>query len=303
MLASIALLSLLAGTPGDGTCSSTQATAYTQAEKTIVETALANENFSTLVTALKAAELVEALSGEGPFTVFAPTNDAFAALPKGTLAELLKEENKGTLQAILTYHVAAANLPAKKVVKAPYLTTLNGQRAQFRVSDEGVFINGAQIVTTDIQCSNGTIHVIDAVILPNTKDVVDTAIEAGSFRTLTAAIKAAGLVEALKAKGPITVFAPTEEAFAALPEGTVANLLKPENKEKLQAILKLHVIPGRVYADAAAKGAKVKSLQGQTLVTKSEDDKVFVNGAQVVKADIDTSNGVIHVINKVLLPQ
>ncbi len=303
MLASLALLSVLAGTPMDDTCSSTQATAHAQAEKTIVETALANENFSTLVTALQAADLVEPLSGKGPFTVFAPTNDAFAALPKGTLEELLKKENKATLQSILTFHVAAANLPAKKVVKTPYLTTLNGQRALFRVSDEGVFIQGAKVVTTDIECSNGTIHVIDAVILPNTKDVVDTAVEAGTFKTLTAAIKAAGLVEALKAKGPITVFAPTEEAFAALPEGTVENLLKPENKHQLQAVLKLHVISGRVYADAAAKGAKVKSLQGQTLVTRSEEGKVFVNGAQVVQPDIDTSNGVIHVINQVLLPQ
>ena len=302
MLTSIALISMLAGAPAQD-CSSTKAVEQVEAKKTIVETALANENFTTLVAALKAGELVEPLSGKGPFTVFAPTNDAFAALPKGTLEELLKKENKATLQSILTYHVAAANLPAKKVVKSPFLTTLNGQRAQFRVSDEGVFINGAQIVTTDIHCSNGVIHVIDAVLLPNTKDVVDTAIEAGSFRTLTAAIKAAGLVEALKAKGPVTVFAPNEKAFAALPEGTIANLLKPENKHQLQEILKLHVISGRVYSDSAAKGAKVKSLQGQTIVTKSEHGKVFVNGAQVVQADIDASNGVIHVIDKVLLPQ
>ena len=110
-------------------------------------------------------------------------------------------------------------------------------------------------------------------------------------------------VEALKGDGPFTVFAPTDDAFAALPEGTVASLLKPENKEKLAAVLTYHVVPGRVFSDAAAKGAKVKTLQGGELTTRGTDDGVFVNGAKVVKADLDCTNGVIHVIDKVLLPQ
>ncbi|HRV79975.1 MAG TPA: fasciclin domain-containing protein [Planctomycetota bacterium] len=302
MLSYLLMLPLLAGAPTGDTCSTTAATAQ-KGEKTIVETALAAGQFNTLAAALKAADLVEPLQGKGPFTVFAPTDAAFAALPKGALDNLLKPDNKATLQAILTYHVVPGSYMAEKVVKMPFASSLNGQRVHFKVSDDGVTIDGARIVTTDIQCSNGVIHVIDAVIMPSTKDVVATAVAAGQFRTLAAAIQAAGLVEALQGKGPFTVFAPTDEAFAALPAGTVENLLKPENKEQLAAILKLHVVPGRIYADAAAKGAKVESLQGQKLETMAKDGKVWVNGAEVIQADIETSNGVIHVINKVLLPQ
>jgi transforming growth factor-beta-induced protein len=303
MLTSILMLSMLAGFPTDDTCSSSTTVVANQAKSNIIETAVAAGNFNTLAAALTAADLVKPLQGKGPFTVFAPTDAAFAALPKGTLADLLKPKNKAVLQSILTYHVVPGSYAATKVVKMPFASSLNGQRVAFKVSDNGVQINGAMITMTDIECSNGVIHVIDAVILPNTNDIVDTAVAAGKFGTLTAAIQAAGLVEALKGKGPFTVFAPTDAAFAALPEGTVENLLKPENKAMLAAVLKFHVISGRVYADAAAKGAKVATLQGGMLETMSKDGKVWVNGAQVIGADIETSNGVIHIIDSVLLPE
>ncbi|MDF1836314.1 MAG: fasciclin domain-containing protein, partial [Planctomycetota bacterium] len=294
MLTSILMLSMLAGTPapdtctaskGD-TCSSTKAAVAKDTKPNIVETALAAGKFNTLAAALTAADLVKPLQGAGPFTVFAPTDAAFAALPKGTLEDLLKPKNKAMLQSILTYHVVPGSYVADKVVKMPFASSLNGQRMAFKVSDNGVQVNGARITMTDIQCSNGVIHVIDAVILPSMDDIVDTAVKAGKFNTLAAAIKAAGLVEALKGEGPVTVFAPTDAAFAALPKGTVENLLKPENKEKLAAVLKFHVIPGRVYADAAAKGAKVATLQGGTIETKAQDGKVWGNGAQVIGAEI-----------------
>jgi uncharacterized surface protein with fasciclin (FAS1) repeats len=270
----------------------------------IVDTAVQAGSFQTLVAALKTAELVDALRGPGPFTVFAPTDAAFAALPEGTLAELLAPEAKGTLQAILTYHVVPASLPSEKVLRAKYATTLNGQRIDIASSDEGVLVDGARVTQTDIRCANGIIHVIDAVILPSTDDIVTTAVQAGSFKTLTAALKAAGLVEALQGKGPFTVFAPTDEAFAALPKGTLEELLKPESREKLAAILKYHVVSGRVYADAAAAGAKVATLQGSQVRTRKDDKgNVLVQGARVVRADIETSNGVVHVIDRVLLPE
>jgi transforming growth factor-beta-induced protein len=285
-------------------CSSTRAVAASVKEKSILETAVAAGQFNTLAAALKAGDLLEPLSGEGPFTVFAPTDAAFAALPEGTLDSLLKPEAKGTLQAILTYHVVPGRLDAEHVVKSANAATLNGQRVGFKVDDHGAFINGAKIVKTDIHCSNGIIHVIDAVILPSTKDVVATAVEAGSFKTLAAALKAAQLVEALQGDGPFTVFAPNDAAFAALPAGTVDALLKPENLDKLQAILKYHVVPGRVYADAAAKGATVRTLNGQSVTTRStEGGFVFVGQARVLDADIETSNGVIHVVDRVLLPE
>jgi uncharacterized surface protein with fasciclin (FAS1) repeats len=133
-------------------------------------------------------------------------------------------------------------------------------------------------------------------------DIVDTAVAAGSFKTLVAAVQAAGLVDALKGEGPLTVFAPTDEAFAALPAGTVEELLKPENKAKLAAILTYHVVAGKVTAADVVKLESATTLQGQDVKIAVKDGKVMINNATVVKADIMTSNGVIHVIDTVILP-
>ncbi len=134
-------------------------------------------------------------------------------------------------------------------------------------------------------------------------DIVDTAAAAGNFNTLVTAIKAAGLVETLKGPGPFTVFAPTDEAFAKLPPGALDDLLKPENKEKLVAILEYHVVPGKVMANRVMKMHSAKTVEGQSLNITSEDGKVMIGNANVIKADIQTSNGVIHVIDAVLMPQ
>jgi uncharacterized surface protein with fasciclin (FAS1) repeats len=135
------------------------------------------------------------------------------------------------------------------------------------------------------------------------KDIVDTAVDAGSFNTLVAAVQAAGLVDALKADGPYTVFAPTDEAFAKLPAGTVDNLLKPENIEQLRAVLTYHVVPGKIMAKDVTKMSNGTTLQGESLSFEVKDGKVMVDNAQVIKADIATSNGVIHVIDTVVLPR
>lgn len=136
----------------------------------------------------------------------------------------------------------------------------------------------------------------------HSKDIVDTAIEAGSFTTLVAAVQAAGLVETLKSEGPFTVFAPTDEAFAALPEGTVENLLKPENKDQLVAILTYHVVAGKVMSgDIAGKKMDVETVNGAMAMVNAESG-VMIDGATVVSADIEASNGVIHVIDQVILP-
>ncbi|MBM68066.1 MAG: fasciclin [Haliea sp.] len=137
------------------------------AKPTIVEIAVGNPDFSTLVAALQAAGLVEALSGEGPFTVFAPTNAAFAALPAGTLDDLLKPENKDQLTAILTYHVVSGKVMAADVVTLTEATSLQGDTIAVSASDAGVKVDAANVTATDISASNGVIHVIDAVILPN----------------------------------------------------------------------------------------------------------------------------------------
>ena len=149
------------------------------------------------------------------------------------------------------------------------------------------------------------IHVIDSVILPKatpaTPDIVDTAVAAGSFKTLVAAVKAAGLVETLKGKGPFTVFAPTDEAFAKLPAGTVESLLKPENKDKLVAILTYHVVPGSLKAADVVKAGELKTVNGKAAKITT-DGGAKISGAGIVKTDIETSNGIIHVIDSVILP-
>jgi len=136
-----------------------------------------------------------------------------------------------------------------------------------------------------------------------TKNIVDTAVSAGSFKTLTTALKAAGLVETLKGKGPFTVFAPTDEAFAKLPAGTVESLLEPANKKKLTAILTYHVVAGNVKAADVVKLTSAKTLNGESVTIKTAGGKVMINDATVVKADIAATNGTIHVIDTVLMPK
>ncbi|MCA8920403.1 MAG: fasciclin domain-containing protein [Planctomycetes bacterium] len=272
------------------------------AQSSIVETAKQAGSFSTLLTAVEKAGLAETLMGDGPFTVFAPTDEAFAALPEGTLESLLTPEGLPKLKLILTHHVLSGAADSSAAKRADSVTPLSGQPLPLEFADGMLSVAGANVVKADIVCTNGVIHVIDSVMLPNLDDVVETASKVGAFKTLLAAAKAAGLVDALKAEGPITVFAPTDEAFAKLPEGTVASLLKPENKDQLVKILTAHVVQGRVGSAAAIKGGKAPTLQGTTWTITSDEGAVLVGNAQVVKADVYTSNGVIHVIDTVLIP-
>jgi len=272
------------------------------AEKDIVDTAVAAGSFKTLVAAVKAAGLVDTLKGKGPFTVFAPTDAAFAKLPEGTIATLLKPENKAKLQAILTYHVVPGAVKATDVVKLSGAGTVQGQRVDIKVADGKVMVDGANVVKTDIQTSNGVIHVIDSVILPSELDIVATAAGNETFSTLVAAVKAGGLVETLQGEGPFTVFAPTNEAFAKLPAGTVESLLKPDNKEKLVAILTYHVVPGRVYSSDVVKLGSAQTVNGKNVTIKTSKSGVMLDNAKVIATDIDATNGVIHVIDSVILP-
>ena len=274
-----------------------------QADKDIVDTAVAAGSFKTLAAALQAAGLVDTLKSKGPFTVFAPTDEAFAKLPKGTLETLLKPENKAKLAAILTYHVVAGEVLAKDV-KTGAAVTVNGQRIELVAKDGKVTVDGAKVTAADVKASNGVIHVIDTVILPSDQNIVQTAIKAGSFKTLATLIEKAGLVDTLSGPGPFTVFAPTDEAFAKLPKEVVASLLTPEGKEKLTKILTYHVVSGRVFSDkVASKGWTSGTVNGTELTSKVEGGKVLINNATVTGTDIDSSNGVIHVIDTVLIPK
>lgn len=265
----------------------------------IVDTAVSAGSFETLVTAVKAAELVETLKGEGPFTVFAPSDSAFAKLPEGTIPALL--EDKAKLSSVLTYHVVPGKLMAKDVLGSKWLKTVNGQSLMVHMNGKSPMIDGAKIIKTDIPTTNGVIHVIDTVVLPRA-DIVTTAVEAGSFKTLATALKAAELVAALQGEGPFTVFAPNDAAFAKLPDGTVEGLL--DDPETLKTILTFHVIAGRVLSSdlPVDKTIQPETLMGQSLSIRASKQGVTVNDAKVIKADIICGNGVIHVINSVVLP-
>jgi transforming growth factor-beta-induced protein len=295
MIATLALL--LAADPA----------AFQQPEPaSILETARTTGQFQTLLAAAKAAGLEATLAGKGPFTVLAPTDDAFAKLPKGTLEMLLEKKNKPLLEAVLLNHVIAGSVllsEVAKAAKAGFVATAGGQRLAIKSVKDVLSVGDAKLLAVDLQCSNGVIHVIDTVLVPELADVVDLAVKAGNFQTLATAIETAGLLEALKGAGPFTVFAPTDEAFAALPKGTVETLLMPENKEKLVAILKYHVVSGRQYANQVVGLKTLTTLQGGTLKVMVSEEGATIGGAKLLKTDLQARNGVIHVIDRVLLPQ
>jgi transforming growth factor-beta-induced protein len=301
----------------------------------IVDTAVAAGNFSTLVAAVQAAGLVDTLKGDGPFTVFAPTDEAFAKLPAGTVDALLADP-EGALKQILLYHVVSGKVLSSDLSDGLEAPTVQGENVKFTLADGKAMVNDANIIAADIEAGNGVIHVIDSVILPPSlaaasaeatpeataeataeatpeatveaaaeaapvTDIVDTAVAAGSFKTLVAAVQAAGLVDALKGEGPFTVFAPTDEAFAKLPAGTVDALLA-DPKGDLTQILLYHVLSGKVLAADVKDGLEATTLQGKPVKFSIKDGKAYINDAQIVTTDIPTSNGVIHVIDSVILP-
>jgi transforming growth factor-beta-induced protein len=267
----------------------------------IVQVAQSAGQFGTLLAAAKAAGLADALAGPGPFTVFAPTDAAFAALGQKTIDELLQPQNRDKLAGILKYHVVSGRVPASEALRLSAAQTLNGQRLRLSVDNGQLKIDDARVIKTDVNASNGVIHVIDRVMLPVERDIAQQA-QRNHFNTLLAAAKAAGLVDTLKSDGPLTVFAPTDEAFAKLGEDTVQSLLKPENRAKLTSILAYHVVTQRVFSDDALKAGSAQTVQGVRLSFTLADGALRVNNARLIRTDIDASNGVIHVIDRVLIP-
>lgn len=274
-------------------------------ENSIVSLAVADGRFKTLAAALGEAGLVEALGGAGPFTVFAPTDEAFTKLPKGTVEDLLKPENREKLQAILKYHVLPSSVDLASALSAEKAKTMLGSEVAIGFSKGQVKVNDAGLIDANIKAANGIIHVIDSVLLPPApkNDIASVAKRAGKFETLLAAVKAAGLSDALSSEGPLTILAPTDDAFAALPKETVESLLKEENREQLTSILSMHAIKGKVSAGDALNAKSAASINGQALKFTIKDGSFKVNDATILKTDIICDNGVIHVIDKVLLPE
>jgi len=283
------------------------ASAVAAEEQTIYEVGAAADDFNTVVAAVDAAGLKDALNDAGAeLTLFAPNDAAFAKLPEGLVTKLLEPAWKPQLVDLLQYHVVAGKVLAADVADGMTAPALNGEELSFAVGEAGVVVSKGPgtVISADIGASNGVIHAVDAVLTPTsvTSTVVDIAVaDEATFSTLVAAVTAADLAATLSGPGPFTVLAPTNDAFAALPEGTVASLLEPANQDQLAAILKLHVISGNVPAAAVATGT-VPALGGDLEAKVGEDGTVTFNDATVIKADVLANNGIIHVLDKVILP-
>ena len=254
----------------------------------------------SLVAAVIQAELLETLQGEGPFTVFAPTDQAFADAGID-LAALDTVEGKAALSDILLYHVVSSEVPSSAVMDCMDATAANGQTLSFNVGSS-VMVNDATVTMADVATSNGVIHVIDKVLSPtNTpNDIARTAQCTGVHSSLVAALAQAELVETLQGEGPFTVFAPTDQAFVDAGID-LASLDTPEGKQTLSDILLYHVVSGAVPAADVAQCGVATAVNGQPLAFTVEGS-VMVNDATVSIADVNTSNGIIHVIDKVLTP-
>lgn len=277
----------------------------------VVQIAQSDSRFSILAEAVVAADLADTLSGPGPFTVFAPTNAAFATL----LTELgvTKDEllaNKPLLTAVLQYHVLSGAVRKADVPLGKAISPLAGGIFKIdSVGSELVITDGrnrsSTIVQTDIPAANGVLHVIDTVILPADKTIVETAIATPAFSILVDAVVAAGLVDTLSGPGPFTVFAPTDAAFAALLAelGVTKDELLADTA-LLTKVLTYHVVPGRVLKADVPVGVAITTVQGETftvngsLVITDQQDRT----ANITATDVLASNGVIHVIDTVILP-
>ena len=266
----------------------------------IPRTAQCTGQHNSLVSSVIQAELLETLQGDGPFTVFAPTDQAFTNAGID-LASLDNPEGKAALADILLYHVLDGEVPAANVTDCLSATTINGNPLSFTVGDS-VMVNGATVTATDVPTSNGIIHVIDKVLLPTAtpNDIPRTAQCTGIHDSLVAAVVQAELLETLQGEGPFTVFAPTDQAFADAGIDLAA-LDNEEGKTALADILLYHVVGSAVPSSAVEECGTATAVNGNTL-SFGVGDAVTVNGATVTLPDVATSNGVIHVIDKVLMP-
>ena len=270
-------------------------------QKNIVETATANTDFDTLVDALVAAGLDQTLGNEQElYTVFAPTDAAFAKLDAEYLENLVNNDT-ATLSKILTYHVLSSKVMSTDLSDGMRVETVQGKYITIKIEGENVYVDDAMVTTTDIECSNGIIHIIDTVVVPK-QNIVETAISDVEFNTLVDALVAAGLDQTLGDEQELyTVFAPTDAAFAELDAEYLADLLNNDTVN-LTKILKYHVVSGKLMSTDLSDGMNATTLEGTNIEIKINGTEVMINDANVTSADIECSNGVIHVIDKVIIP-
>jgi len=271
--------------------------------ESIVDIVVRDQSFSTLEAALTKAGLVEVLSADGPFTVFAPTNAAFQAAGITDLDDFTPEQ----LREVLLYHVVGGSIASSNLQNGQVVTALGESDFYISIND-GVFINGkSQVSAADVRATNGIIHVIDEALIPPSQDIVEIAVEAG-FTKLAEALTEAGLVEALQGNGPFTVFAPTNAAFDALYQRLGVSGPAQIDDATLEAVLMYHVLGARVFSSDLTNGATPETLQSGTVtinlgsnVTVTDVDSGSPD-ATAITTDILGTNGVVHVIDQILLP-
>ena len=270
----------------------------------VVQVLTESENHKTLVAAVTAAGLVQTLQGTGPFTVFAPTDAAFAALPTGTVETLL-EDPEGTLTDILLYHVVGSKVMSASLSNGMKAPTLYGEDLTITITGEDVFINDARVTVADIETKNGVVHVIDAVLIPEEEEVgtiVEIASSENDFMNLVSALNLfPDLVDALDGEGSFTVFAPTNDAFADLLDAIGQVSLDDIPESVVRDILEYHVITAAVFSGDLTSG-DVPTFGGESISVDVSDGVVLNGSVNVTNADIEASNGVIHVIDGVLVP-
>ena len=267
---------------------------------TIVDIIVNSENHNTLETAVIQADLAATLSGDGPFTVFAPTDAAFDALPDGVLDDVLADND--VLTTILLHHVHSGNALSTDLSDGMEIPTLNDDILTVSIDGEVVMIDMANVTITDIIASNGVVHVIDMVLLPATDNQTVMSIIANSpvHTILEEAVLAAELDGTLSGDGPFTVFAPSDDAFDGLPAGALDLILA--NTEQLTDLLLNHVHSGNVLSTDLSDGMMVPTLNETELTVSIDGMTVMIDLATVTQANLTASNGVVHVIDKVLLP-
>jgi uncharacterized surface protein with fasciclin (FAS1) repeats len=274
--------------------------------QTIVDRLERSGRFEVLLAALDATGLDEVLDGDGRFTLFAPTDEAFAPLVEdGTVDALLAEEDLETLTRILLYHVVDGKRRIGRLLVRRNVETLEGSNVEVEARRRGIHVNDTRIVDANNRASNGVIHAIDGVLLPPEPpgDLVKVLEDDGRFTILLAALKATGLDEALGGDGPFTVFAPTDEAFAPLVEdGTVDALLAEEGLGTLTQILLYHVVGDELSRFELVRKRRVETLQGASVKVTGFFFWTFVNRERVIQSDVEAGNGVAHVIDGVLIP-
>lgn len=274
----------------------------------LVSTVSQTAALSSFRLAIASSGLAEVLASTGPFTLLAPSNEALARLDKQTLAALMAPENQPALAAIIAHHVIPGRLSASDLARLPSVPSLSGQRLEVRRGPSGPIIAGGAISFADIQATNGVIHIVDAVLLPTTRDIRATLEASGRFNRFLSLLDAIDEDELIPPGAQVTLLAPTDDAFDALSNEAVAMLKTRRNRDALRSLLENHIIPQRLTAGQAIAQSPIRTAQGATLrATRDEAGHLRLqytekDSATILAADLDTTNGLVQVVDALIIP-